>query len=80
MRKREIFRRWATRLGLGTAAHFGLDAWVLGISCGCALRATVAAFFILERIATWALMRAYEMAVWAIRAVIVMLDWVGASY
>lgn len=80
MRKREVLRRGVARVGLGTAAHFGIDARTLGVSYGFALRATVAAFLMLERIALWALVRAYKVAAWTARLIVAMLDWIGATY
>lgn len=83
-RKREMLRRGVARVGVGAAAHFGLDARFLGVSCGYALRAMVTALLIVsiivERIALWILVRAYSVAVWMARTLVAMLDWVGATY
>lgn len=84
LRKREMLRRGVARVGLGAAAHFGLDARFLGVSCGFALRTLVSALLIVsiavERIALWMLVRFYSVAVWMVRTLVGMLDWVGATY
>lgn len=83
-RKREVVRRGVARVGLVAAAGFGIDPRVLGISCGFALRAAVATFgilqVVLQRIAAWVLVRACGLAVWTVRALVAVLDWVGATY
>lgn len=83
-RKREIFRRGVARVGLVAAANFGIDSRMLGVSYGFALRAAVATIGLLsavfEMITVWMVIRAYGLAVWTVRALIVVLDWVGATY
>lgn len=83
-KKREILRRGVARVGLVAAANFGIEPRVLGVSCGFALRAAVATLgvvsAVLERIAVWMVLRAYGLAVWTVRALVAVLDWVGATY
>lgn len=83
-RKREILRRGAARVGLAAAANFGVDPRILGGSCGFALRAAVATFWmvsmILEKVAVWMVVRVYSLAVWTVRALVGVLDWVEATY
>lgn len=83
-RKREILRRGVTRVGLVAAANFGVDPRILGVSCGFALRAAVATFWvvsmILEKVALWMVVRVYSLAMWTVRALVGVLDWVGATY
>lgn len=80
LRKREMLQRGVARVGLGAAAHFGLDARFLGVGCGFAFRAIVAAFLVLEKITLWALLRVFEMAIWTVKAIMGILEWVGATY
>lgn len=80
LRKREVLRRGVAQVSLGAAAHFGLDARILGVSCGFAFRATVAAFFVLERVTLWALCRVYEVAVWTVRTILMILERLGNMY
>lgn len=80
LRKREVLQRGIARVGLGAAAHFGLEARFLGVGCGFAFRATVAAFLVLERITLWALSRVFEVAIWTVKAIMAILEWVGATY
>lgn len=81
-RKRELLRRGVTRVGrmgvFAASAGFGVDARVLGVSCGFALRAALATFWVvsvvLEKIALWAVLRAYGFAIWTMRTVVALLD------
>lgn len=83
-----MLQRGIARVGLvASRACFGLDGGVLGVSCGFALRATVAAFVVLgavlEKLAVlslWMVIRAYGMGMWTLRALVALLDWVGATY
>lgn len=83
-RKREILRRGVARVGnsvvAATGFGYGIDERVLGVSCGFALRATVVAFWMLEKMAVWTLVRVYGLALWTVRALCTLLDWVGATY
>lgn len=79
-----MLRRGVARVGLVAAANFGIDPRVLDASCGFALRAAVVTFGVLstvfERIAVWMVVRACALAVWTVRALVAVLDWVGATY
>lgn len=87
-RKREILRRGAVRVGrmgmLAASVGFGVDARVLGVSCGFVLRVAMAAFWalsvVVESIAVWFMVRVYGVAMWTVKTLLVMLDWVGATY
>lgn len=57
------------------------------MSCGFALRATVAAVcmfsVVVARVALWvvtAVVGLYSFGVWTVRALVALLDWVGATY
>lgn len=79
-----MVRRGVARVGLVAAANFGIEPRVLDMSCGFALRAVVSVFgvlsTVLERIAIWMVVRACGLAVWTVKALVAVLDWVGAEY
>lgn len=79
-----MLRHTVTRVGLAAAANFGIDPPLARFSSGLALRTAVATFgvlsTVLERIAVWMVLRAYALAVWTVRALVSVLDWVGATY
>lgn len=82
--KRKGLRRGALTIGNGVVAAtgfgYGIDERALGVSCGFALRATIGAFWMLETIVVWMLVRMYGLAVQTVRALCTVLDWAGASY
>ncbi|KAF3761869.1 hypothetical protein M406DRAFT_358120 [Cryphonectria parasitica EP155] len=81
-RKREVLRRGAARVGqmgvLAASVGSGVDAHVLNISCGLALRTVIAAFWIvstvLEKFAMWFVIRAYGVAVWTMKTLLLILN------
>lgn len=87
-RKREVLGRGALRVGrmgvLAASAGFGVDARMLDMSCGVALRLAMAALLVvskvLEKVALWFLIRAYGVVVWTMKTLLWMLDWIGATY
>ncbi|KUI55705.1 hypothetical protein VP1G_03044 [Cytospora mali] len=87
IRRREMLQRGIARVGLvASRACFGFDG-VLGVSCGFALRATVAAFVVLgavlEKVVVlsfWMAIRTYTVGMWTLKALVALLDWVGATY
>lgn len=82
--KRRGLRRGVIRLGNGVVAAtgfgYGIDERALGVSCGFALRATMGAFWMLETMVMWMVVRIYGLAVRTVRALCTLLDWVGATY
>lgn len=83
-RKRKGLRRGVTKLGHGVIAAtgfgYGIDERVLGVSCGFALRATVGTFWVVETMVMWMVVVVYGLAVRTVRALCMLLDWMGATY
>lgn len=78
-------------MGLVASRAVGFDdlrfGGALGVSCGFALRATVAAFcvfsVVVTKVALWmvtAVVGIYGFGAWTLRALVALLDWVGATY
>jgi len=91
LRRRELLQRGIARVGLAASRAVGFDelrfGGVLGVSCGFALRATVAAVCIFSvvvaRVAVWmvtAVVGIYSFGAWTVKALVALLDWVGATY
>lgn len=91
LRRRELLQRGIARVGLAASRAVGFDelrfGGVLGVSCGFALRATVAAFcmfsVVVARVALWmvtVVVGIYSFGAWTVRALVALLDWVGATY
>lgn len=91
LRRRELLQRGIARVGLAASRAVGFDelpfGGVLGVSCGFALRATVAAVcmfsVVVARVAVWmvtAVVGIYSFGAWTVRALVAILDWAGATY
>ncbi|KAG6361736.1 hypothetical protein INS49_009964 [Diaporthe citri] len=88
LRRRELLQRGIARVGLAASRAVGFDelrfGGVLGVSCGFALRATVAAVCMFSVVvAMWmvtVVVGIYRFGAWTVRALVALLDWVGATY
>lgn len=83
-KRRKGLRRGVITLGHGvvtaTGFGYGIDERVLGVSCGFTLRATIAAFWMVEIVVMLMLVSIYALAIRTVRALCTLLDWAGASY
>lgn len=91
LRRRELLQRGIARVGLAASRAVGFDelrfGGALGVSCGFALRATVAAVcmfsVVVAKLALWVVtvvVGIYSFGAWTVRALVALLDWVGATY
>ncbi|KAK2599525.1 hypothetical protein N8I77_011275 [Diaporthe amygdali] len=91
LRRRELLQRGIARVGLAASRAVGFDdlrfGGALGVSCGFALRATVAVFcmfsVVVAKVALWmvtVVVGMYGFGAWTLRALVALLDWVGATY